>query len=120
MGRRAARKSAFLRRRSRAPMEQNMEENPSLAALIAQRAEFANQMSVRLGDACADAGGDSRQIASQLLDIILRSFEKQGLPAADAKIFDKSCVSRFGDEIGRASCRKECVSTCRFRWSASH
>ena len=80
-------------------MEQNMEENPNLAALIAQRAEFVNQMSARLGDACADAGGDPRQIASQLLDIILRSFEKQGLPAADAKIFDKSCVSRFGDEL---------------------
>src|SRR3546814_19321471 len=23
-------------------------------------------------------------------------------------------------EIGRASCRKECVSTCRSRWSPSH
>src|SRR3546814_19999122 len=24
------------------------------------------------------------------------------------------------DEIGRASCRKECVSTCRSRWSPTH
>src|SRR3546814_11607751 len=24
------------------------------------------------------------------------------------------------DEIGRASCRKECVSTCRSRWSPYH
>src|SRR3546814_15322212 len=23
-------------------------------------------------------------------------------------------------EIGRASCRKECVSTCRYRWSPYH
>ena len=69
-----------------------MEENPSLAALIAQRAEFVNQMSARLGDACADAGGDPRQTASQLLDVILRSFEKQGLPDPDATIFAKSCA----------------------------
>src|SRR3546814_13778389 len=24
------------------------------------------------------------------------------------------------DQIGRASCRKECVSTCRSRWSPEH
>lgn len=76
-----------------------MQENPSLVALIARRAEFEKEMSFRLAGACAGAGKDPRQIASQLLDIILRSFEKQGLPAADAEIFDSACVSRFGDAL---------------------
>src|SRR3546814_16603677 len=29
-------------------------------------------------------------------------------------------LMREDDEIGRASCRKECVSTCRARWSPYH
>src|SRR3546814_15642749 len=29
-------------------------------------------------------------------------------------------ASCYLDEIGRASCREECVSTCRSRWSPSH
>src|SRR3546814_14689431 len=29
-------------------------------------------------------------------------------------------ITRVGLKIGRASCRKECVSTCRSRWSPYH
>ena len=76
-----------------------MQENPSLVALIAKRAEFEQEMSRHLAGACASAGEDPRSIASQLLEVILRSFEKQGLPPAHQKIFDKTCVSRFGDEL---------------------
>src|SRR3546814_14255071 len=44
----------------------------------------------------------------------------KGLPSADAKLFISSAAwmpRHF--EIGRASVGKECVSTCRSRWSPS-
>ena len=49
---------------------------------------------------------------------MLKQFDKDG----DGKLSKDELPERMASmlEIGRASCRKECVSTCRSRWSPYH
>src|SRR3546814_6869370 len=71
----------------------------------------------------------SSDVCSSDLPIALTQCSTSGPSACDR---ENLCVSRRGinrintairgalEEIGRASCRKECVSTCRSRWSPYH
>jgi len=74
-----------------------MQDNPNLDALIARRGEFEDEMSRFLTDTCAGAGVNPHRTAAALLDVVIRSFETRLLVEPSPPMFDKACVSRFGD-----------------------
>src|SRR3546814_16521666 len=51
-----------------------------------------------------------------------RPFVLQRLDLRDgaADLADAARLFKLVSQIGRAACRKECVSTCRVRWSTEH
>src|SRR3546814_5762221 len=95
----------------------------SLAEAVRWGAEFFNTLKKGLHEKglakpVGDEGGFAPALAStrDALDLLMASIEKAGLEPGDDVVLALDCASRSAERrVG-----KECVSTCRSRWSPSH
>src|SRR3546814_3265140 len=85
---------------------------------------------MRISDWSSDVCSSDLLVQGQVFRHRVDAFEHVLLQAAGFAAFDQQGdsfqadgaleVVLLVDEIGRASCGKECVSTCRSRWSPYH